>query len=64
MAKSIFTCFQILTPIMNKWAQYQAQIEAWVYPYPMRILRALGDALFRPPTQQNWPRDRKLTQSC
>jgi len=30
----------------------------------MRILGALGDALFRPSTLQNWPRDRKLTQSC
>ena len=29
----------------------------------MRILRALSDALFRPSTQQNWPRDGKLTQS-
>jgi len=31
---------------------------------PMRILRALSEALFRPSTQQYWPRDRKLTQSC
>ena len=30
----------------------------------MRILRALCDALFRPSTQQNWPWDMKLTQSC
>jgi len=30
----------------------------------MRILRALGDALFRLYVQQNWPRDRKLIQSC
>ena len=26
----------------------------------MRILRALCDALFIPPTQQNWVRDRKI----
>jgi len=30
----------------------------------MRILRALDDALFRPSTQQSWPQDRKVTQSC
>jgi len=30
----------------------------------MGIFRALSDALFRPSTHQNWPRDRKLTQSC
>jgi len=30
----------------------------------MHILRALGDALFRPSMHQNWPRDRKLTQTC
>jgi len=30
----------------------------------MCILRALGDALFRPPTQQNWPWGRKLAQGC
>jgi len=34
-----------------------------ILPYPMLILRALGDALFRPPMLHNWPRDRKLTQS-
>jgi len=45
---------------MIKWAQYPAQMEA--YPYPIGILRALSDALFRL-TQQNWSRDRKLTQS-
>jgi len=28
MAKSVFTCFQILKPTMNKWAQYPAQMEA------------------------------------
>jgi len=27
MAKSVFTCFQILKPTMNKWAQYPAQME-------------------------------------
>jgi len=32
--------------------------------YPMRILRALADVLFRLSTHQNWPRDRKLPQSC
>ena len=32
--------------------------------YPMRILRALDDVFFRSSTHQNWPRDRKLTQSC
>ena len=30
----------------------------------MRILRALGVALFRPSTHQNWLWERKLTQSC
>jgi len=25
--QSVFTCFQILKPIMNKWAQYPAQME-------------------------------------
>ena len=30
----------------------------------MRIPRALNDALFRLSTQQNWPRQRKLIQSC
>jgi len=30
----------------------------------MYTLRALNDALFRALTQQNWPQDRKLTQSC
>jgi len=30
----------------------------------MRIFKALGDALFRLPMRQNWPRDRKLTQGC
>jgi len=28
MAKSVFTCFQILKHTMNKWAQYPAQMEA------------------------------------
>jgi len=28
MAKCVFTCFQILKPTMNKWAQYPAQKEA------------------------------------
>jgi len=30
----------------------------------MRILRALNDVFFRSSTHQNWPWDRKLTQSC
>jgi len=38
-------CFHILKPTMDKWAQYPAQMELWIEPYPMRILRALGDAL-------------------
>jgi len=29
MAKSVFTCFEILKPTMNKWAQYPAQMEAY-----------------------------------
>jgi len=33
-------------------------------PIQCSLLRALGNALFRPSTQQNHPRDRKLTQSC
>ena len=28
MAKSVFTCFQILKPTMNKWAQYPARMDA------------------------------------
>jgi len=28
MGKSVFTCFQILKPTMNKWAQCPVQIEA------------------------------------
>ena len=28
VAKSVVTCFQILKPTMNKWAQYPAQMEA------------------------------------
>jgi len=36
----------------------------YIEPYPMRIPRALGDALFRPSMQWNWPRDWKLTQTC
>jgi len=32
--------------------------------YPMRTFGAIDDALFTPSTQQNWPRDRKLTHSC
>jgi len=54
MAKGIFTCFQIMKPTMHKWAQY---------PAPMEAICSLV-ALFRPLTQQKWPRDRKLTQSC
>jgi len=30
----------------------------------MHICRAVGDAFFRLSTQQNWPRDKKLIQSC
>jgi len=30
MAKSAFTCFQILKPTMTKWAQYPAQMEALI----------------------------------
>ena len=62
-ARESFTCLQILKPTINKWAQYPVQMEAQIYPYPIRILRALDDVLFRPSTHQNWPRDRKLTQS-
>jgi len=53
MAKSVFTCFQILKLSMKKWAQYPAQMEALIEPYPMRILRALDNAFFRPSKQQN-----------
>jgi len=28
MAKSVFTCFQILKPTTNEWAQYPARMEA------------------------------------
>jgi len=53
-----------------KWAQYPAQmgpisssngpnIQLKWAQYP-----ALGDALFRQLTQQNWPQDWKLAQSC
>ena len=51
MAKAVFTCFHILKPTMNKWAQYPAQMEVKIEPYSLRILRALGDALFRQWTQ-------------
>ena len=30
MAESVFTSFQILKPIMKKWAQYPAQMEAQI----------------------------------
>ena len=61
MGKGDFTCFQILKPTMNKWAQCPVPMVAQTQPYSMRILRALGDVLFRPSTHQNWSRDRKLT---
>jgi len=38
-------------------------MEALIKPYLMRIFWALGDVLFSPSTQQNWPQDRKLTRS-
>jgi len=42
MVKIVFTYFQILKPTMNKWAQYPAQMKAYIEPYTMRVLRALG----------------------
>jgi len=33
MAKSVFTCFQILKPTMNKWAQCPAQMEVKLRKY-------------------------------
>jgi len=32
-------------------------------PYQSAYLEPPADALFRPLTQENWPRDRKLTEN-
>ena len=41
MAKSVFTCFQILKPTVNKWAQYPAQKEASYSPIQCAYLEPL-----------------------
>ena len=61
MAKSVFTCFQILKP--EQMSPIPSSNRSLDIALPMRILRVLGDALFKPSTQENWPRDGKLTQS-
>ena len=53
MTKCCFTWSHILKPTMIKWAQYPTEIEALIEPYLLCILRAFGDPLFRPSSQQN-----------
>jgi len=53
--------FRFLSP---PWTNGPNTQHKWKLGIGMRILRALGDAFFRPLTQQNWARDRKITQSC
>ena len=65
MGKSDVICLEILKPRMTNWAaQYLVQMADQILPYSMRILRALDDVIFQPSTCQNWPRGRKLEESC